>query len=946
MMTHIHFTGQTTRIRRLLCLLLILTGFAPGLLAQDGGARLVGQVMDEVSGDFASGVTITLIGQNKTISSAADGTFLFSGITPGEETVSVSGAGYVTKEIAVRISSQGVTDLGVIILQPSSFDEGQSYVGELSDIEVSEDGDDQQMSTSIVFSNDVFLKKAGYRFSQFSYKIRGYDNRYQERYINGINFNDLVRGVFNYAAIGALNDLTRNGNSVNYHGESDFSFGDIGGSQNIDMCPSTYRRGGKLTLSGTNRNYYLRGMFSYTTGLMDNGWAFSGLLGGRYSHEGVVEGTFYRNLSLSLGAEKQWDGGRHSLSLVAFVSPVERGQQGASVDQAVYLVGHRNPASFWGVNEGLYSYNPNWGYQNGKKRNARVVTAWDPTAILSYSWKPDEKTDWTTGLAFHYNRYGRTGLNWYNGPDPRPDYYRYLPEYYRDSPFAKDLVTYLWQTGQVSQINWDKLYEVNDLNNRAGSGSAVYMVEERRNDLMETTLNSTFNRDLSPHVKLSAGVGYKYARAHHFKTVDDLMGAKYLLDVDKFAERDFPGDPVTIQNDLNRPGRRVWEGDVFGYDYLYRIHNADIWAQQKHTYSTVDFYYGARLGLNAVRREGLMRNGRYPDASFGKGDLHTFFTYEGKGGVTYKIDGRHFLSANASIQSRPQLADDFYVSPDITDAVVSDLKPSMDANVDLNYVFSTPQFTGRVSLFQTWFWNNMDKVAYYNDLQSTFILHTLYDMNKIHRGVELGVNYAVTSALNLDFIGTFSEYYFSNNPMGVMNSTNGKVVNLEEEVLMKDLYVGGVPQAVGTFGINYFIDYWFLSANFNAFGRNHISPAPIRRLKSNYTGIVPEDQIALLPAGAARDDAQKKYDAFKEMTTQERFAPGFTIDLSVGKIFYLPGRRQVNFNFSVQNLLNRRDYITGGFEQGRINFLTPWNFGNKYYYMQGVNFFLNASYLF
>ena len=944
MMTHMLPLRRTTR---LIGILLSFLALAPLLRAQESeGGGLEGRIMDEITGNFVSDVTVTLLRNNRVTTTASDGTFVLTGLEPGEETLSISGAGFLTKELRVTVPMAGSADVGIVILQPTTFEEGQAYVGELSDIQVSDEGDDQAMSTSVIFSNDVFLKKAGFQFSQFAYKIRGYDNRYQQRFINGVNFNDNVRGVFNYAAIGAINDLTRNGNVINYQGESDFSFGDIGGSQNIDMRPSTYRRGGKLTLSGTNRNYYLRGMFSYTTGLMDNGWAFSGLIGGRYSHEGVVEGTFYRNVSFALGAEKQWDYGKQSLSLVAFVSPVERGQQGSSVDQAIYLVGHKNPASEWGVNEGLYSYNPNWGYQAGKKRNARVVTAWDPTAILSYSWKPDETTDWTTGLAFHYNRYGRSGLNWYNGPDPRPDYYRYLPEYYRDAPFAKSYVEYMWRTGQASQINWDKLYEVNRLNNMNGTGSAVYMVEEKRNDLMETAFNSTLNRQLTDNIKLTAGVGYKYAHSMNFKTVDDLLGANYLLDVDKFAERDFPGDPVRIQNDLNRPDRRVWEGDVFGYDYDYRIHTADAWFQQKHTYDHLDFYYGTRLAFTSYLREGMMRNGRYPDSSFGKGDIHTFFTYEGKAGVTYKINGRHFISANASIQSRPQLADDFYVSPDITDAVVNDLSSSKDANIDVNYVFSTPKFTGRVSAFYTWFWDNMDKVAYYNDLQRTFVLHTLYDMNKVHRGIEAGINWAATSQLNFDLIGSLSQYYYANNPMGVMNSTNGNIVNQEEEVLMRDLYVGGVPQAVGTLGINYFIDYWFLSANFNAFGNNYISPAPIRRLKSNYTTIVPQEQIELLPAGAPRENAQARYDAFKEMTTQEKFAPGFTIDLSVGKIFYLPGRQQINFNLSVQNLLNRRDFKTGGYEQGRINLDTPWNFGNKHYYMQGINFFVNAAYQF
>jgi hypothetical protein len=87
------------------------------------------------------------------------------------------------------------------------------------------------------------------------------------------------------------------------------------------MRASSYTPGGKATVSYTNRNYYLRGMFTYSTGLNEKGWAFTASAGGRYSHEGNIDGTFYNNLALAFSAEKQWQGGKHSLSMTAFVSP-------------------------------------------------------------------------------------------------------------------------------------------------------------------------------------------------------------------------------------------------------------------------------------------------------------------------------------------------------------------------------------------------------------------------------------------------------------------------------------------------------------------------------------------------------------------------------------------------------------------------------------------------
>lgn len=896
------------------------------LVAQTGGGDpvVVGRVVDSGSLEPVPGVRVRLEQNGLSWITSSDGRFRFVVSTPGTERLIISGIDVAGRSESIYISAKGVTDLGDIHVDVTKIAPDQSLVGVVDALEIGESGTEQTISPTVILSNDLYLKSAGYQFSQFRHRNRGYDSRYEQRYINGVAFNDLVRGVFNYSSIGAINDLTRNGNVINYIGASDFSFGDIGGSQNINMRPSTFSRGGKITLSGTNRNYYARTMLSYNTGLMDNGWALTGLIGGRYAHEGVVEGTFYRNISYALGAEYQWDEGRQALSLITFGSPVRRGQQGASVEEAVLL-------------SGCYTYNPNWGWQDGKKRNSRVVTSYDPTAILTYDWKPDHFTSWTTAMGVHYSHYQKSSLNWYNGADPRPDYYRYLPSYFTGAPDVQDYYKYLWQSGRASQIDWDRLYKVNDLNNKTGDGSAVYMLEGRNNNLFETSINSTINKQITSTLKLTGGVGYRFGRARQYKTVEDLMGAKFAYDVDKFAERDFPGDHDMIQNDLNRADRKVFEGDVFGYDYGYDIHSAEAWTQNTHTWSHLDLYYGARISYTGVIRQGRMRNGRYPDSSYGRGEAHHFVTGEAKLGFNYKITGHHFLLGSVAYQSRPPLVWDMYVNPNVTDKTVDHIAPISDVSADLNYVFSTPRISGRVGLFYTKFWNDIRKISYYNDVERTFVYHTMYDMEKIHRGIEMGVNVKASDALSFDLIGTVAQYYYANNPMGVMNSTNGKINNQKETVYMKNLYLGGRPQMVGTLGINYFINYWFLNLNVNGFGYNHIDPAPIRRLASNYVSVRPEGVPGHNP---------EEYAAFETFTTQERFAPACTVDLSIGKIIYLPGRQRINLNFSVQNLTNRRDIKTGGYEQGRINLKYPERFGNKHYYMQGINLFLNASYAF
>lgn len=902
---------------------------APSIFAQEN-VSLKGRIVNEMTSKPIQDATVRLLHNGTSGRTDLEGYFSFENLKGSTDYLIISGPSIITKEVPINLSNGLNIDLDDIkVTQQSRQDISlvMSIDESLIDID-GEEGLSQDISSMVIFSNDVFLKNAGYQFSQFNYRTRGYESRFEDRFINGVRFNDQIRGVFNYASIGALNDMTRNGDAANFYNPSAFSFGTISGSENINMRAGSYAQGGKATMSITNRNYYSRLMGTYSSGLRDDGWAFTASVGGRYSHEGHIEGVFYRNISYALGVEKRWDEGRHSLSFITFGSPVERGQQGSSYQEVYDLTGNN-------------LYNPNWGYQNGKKRNSKVVKAIDPTAIISHVWEINENTNLTTGFGTHYSRYGASALNWYNGPDPRPDYYRYLPSYNNANDLTYEYYKYLWEDtkskDRISQLDWDKMWEANHINNLEGNGSAIYMIEERRSDLFELALNSTLNTKLNENTKFTAGIGAKKSLSMQFKTVDDLLGAYYLVDVDKFAERDFPGDQQTIQNDLRRPNRIVNEGDVFGYDFRYRVNSVDAWFQTEHSNRFWDVYYGAKLKYTGFQREGKMRNGRYPIDSYGRGTRHDFFDYGGKVGATYKFTGRHFLSANMTYQTVAPLVDKAYISPRITDRSAENLKSMKVFSTDINYTFSFPSISGRVSVFNTKFYDDLMRVSYYHDSERTFVNHLLSGVEKTHRGVEVGINYRLDQSWNFDLIGTIADYVYDNNPDGTISYENAKKDSMTEKVYMKNARIGGTPQSLGTFGINYFYRYWFLNMNINAFGRNYIEIAPLRRLASNYVGITPP---------GTEDFDEDLYGAYEKLTSQERFAGGYTIDIGIGKIWFLGDGKSINFNLSVNNILNNEKVRTGGYEQGRINLEYPDRFASKYFYMQGVNAFFNASYRF
>lgn len=298
-------------------------------------------------------------------------------------------------------------------VQKNAREDNSSFT--FTESQLNEDDDAMQSISAFVSSNnDVYLSNVGYLFSPMRFRVRGYNSQYNDMYINGVQFNDAETGRFSYGLIGGLNDATRNKEGISPFEMNNFTYGSIGGSTNINVRASQYGAGSKLTLSGCNRNYLLRGMYTYSTGLMNNGWAFTGSVGYRWANEGVIEGTFYNALSYFFSLEKVFND-KHSLSFTTWGAPTERGQQGASTEEAYYLANS-------------HYYNPNWGYQNGEKRNARVVRSFEPSLVTTWDFNINKKNKLTTSLGARYSNYGTSALGWGgNASDPRPDYYKKLP---------------------------------------------------------------------------------------------------------------------------------------------------------------------------------------------------------------------------------------------------------------------------------------------------------------------------------------------------------------------------------------------------------------------------------------------------------------------------------------------------------------------------------------
>jgi len=278
----------------------------------------------------------------------------------------------------------------------------------IDDIEGEEESHD--ISSLLQGSRDIYVNTAGFNFGSARYRIRGYDSENTTVMINSIPVNDPETGRAFYSVWGGLNDVTRQTEPLNGLGPHRQAFGGVGGATNIVTRASEFGPNTRTTYSNANRSYNHRMMFTHSTGMQDNGWAFTISGSRRSAEEGYAPGTFYDAWGYFLSTEREIND-QHSLGLIAFGAPSRTGRPGVAVQEAYDLTGTNY-------------YNPNWGYQDGEKRNARVNHYHNPWVFLSHYYTPSEDTEIATTAAYSFGRGGSTALNWYDSHRSydHPDY--------------------------------------------------------------------------------------------------------------------------------------------------------------------------------------------------------------------------------------------------------------------------------------------------------------------------------------------------------------------------------------------------------------------------------------------------------------------------------------------------------------------------------------------
>jgi len=935
-------------MKKFISTLLLFLGIILSTAAQN---VIKGVVVDSEKNTQLKGVAINVKNNTANTLTNENGVFILQNLTNGSYVIEISLKGYETQNFPVELSGSTV-DLGNILLYEDLSEEEDLSTVTLTDDELNDDTSAaDNISGLLQASRDIYLRTAAFEFSSSFFRIRGLDSENGKVLINGIEMNKLYNGRPQWSNWGGLNDVLRNQEFSNGLRASDYTFGGILGSTNINVRPSEQRTGTRISYASSNRSYTHRAMATHSTGLSEDGWAFTVAASRREGREGFVDGTLYNATSFFGSVEKKFND-KHSLSFTSITALNRRGKSAPQTQEVFDLRG--------------IQYNSYWGTQNGKIRNSRIKEVSEPILMLNHYWDINETTSLNTNASYQTGKIGNSRID-NNGTkvdgdaldgegnpyiinlgasNPDPTYYQKLPSYGLRQGYSN---IYEIQQNFVNdgQLNWNSLYNANT--NANNNGNSSYVLYEDRNDDTQFTINTILNKDISDNFKLNARVQYTQLTSKNFAEIIDLLGGTGYLDADSFADT-FDEK----QNNLLNPLFIAGVGDVFKYNFNLYSNVVDGFLQGQFKFNKVDFYLATSISNTSHQRDGLFQNGGFTETSYGKSEELNFTNYGAKGGMTYKISGRHIFDINAGYLTKaPNLRNSFSNSRE-NNNTVENLTSEKVLSADASYIYRGPFLQAKLTGYYTKIQDATEISFFFADGiggdNTAFVQEILSGIDKKHFGAEFGVEAQVTPTIKLKAAGNFGQYTYDNNPnlyLTTENNTRSQDAGFIDgrkdfgASNLKNYKLAAGPQTAYSVGFEYRDpDYWFVSATANFFDNVYVDIAPLTRT-SNFAddGGIPfndyDEEIA------------------RQLLQQERFDNYMVVNMIGGKSWKI-GNQYISLFASIGNIFDTK-YKSGGFEQGRnANYrqlkedksLDIPVFGNKYWFGRGTTYFLSLNYRF
>lgn len=774
--------------------------------------------------------------------------------------------------------------------------------------------DDIQYSMPSLEANDNLLESStSFLFSFLRYQSRALPYRWQTYRINDVKLNSLSSGTIPYAAIGSLYSIaSRSQNDATLFFNYTDPIPSLGGNRSLWIEPNSQKTSGYAITSISSRTYSYRLQGGYRLNQSQiNGWALAIDASRHWGRSMLVEGVWADNFGVKISASKilgkNQNGG--ALQLTAIINPTRRATPWSTVQEAYDLAGSN-------------TYNPSWGMIKGTQVSTNVRTTQEPIIIVNHSIELPKNIKISSNAAIRFGQNSSSSLNWQGAPNPRPDYYRYLPSA-QSSQAAKDIIKDMWQADvNIRQINFEQIAQVNAINSGA---RANYIVEER---VSEPLFIRAGSRVSAKNFSLALTAAYQSER--NYKRVSSMLGGGYWLDIDTFVEQDEDVKNKT-QNNLRDPNRHVTTGDKFGYDY--RLDNLEIALEGAYDKKWGNFSLtaAASASLLSSQRFGYYEKENFPsDSSYGASRSINSYNYALRVEGEYRVGSRLWIGAAMGYNSIAPTTTEQLISPRYRNAVVPNTKNStvLSAEVSARYLSSAVKVGASFYHYGQSGGAAIDNL--YDDMLHSYMHYSTQDISSSRTGLELWGEFMVADPLWLNFVAIIQSNIYTNNPTGsAYKESTGKQLVDNELIFYEGQHLGGAPEKLGAIILSYQPYGWTVRLSTIIFEGQYEALSPIRHTTRAHLRASDEQQLSA-------------------MSTQLQAPWGISVDLFGGYTHRFNRGGSLGLYGGIGNLTCNRNIVTYSYQSDRF-VRDGWSLSpqaSRLSYALPLNFFLNITYRF
>lgn len=772
---------------RKLLLLLILLGSA-SMYAQN---TVSGTIIDAESGTPLLGASIQLSGTSTGVVTDFDGNFnLKVGVDAGR--LRVSYIGYKSRNLDFTVTN-GQANLGSVKLNADENVLGEIVlvgsglidlaadrktpiaVSTISAKEVQRKSGNQEFPEILKNTPSVHVAGQAGGYGDSRMYVRGFDQTNTAFLLNGQPINGMEDGKMYWSNWQGMTDVANAIQVQRGLGSSKLAISSVGGTVNIVTKATELEKGG-FAQGLIGNDEYQKTSIGYNTGMMENGWGAS-VMFTHWSGNGYNKGTAGsgQNYFVSIGYKPNE---KHQFNFLLFGAPQQH-QQNFSQTIGTYLEKGRK-------------YNSNYGLYNGKVLNERTNYYHKPVANLNWDFEINDKTSLATVVYASMGRGGGTG------------------------PWGRSSNKVTTSDGLV---NFDAISQNNEaIEGGIGSfGNEGYALRASVNNHQWYGLVSNLNYEINENWSLNTGLDVRAYTGTHYRRLSNKLGLEG-WEVGAGDNVQMPDGYIVNDQYSPHPWRSMFD-DVpknqrIDYDYDEQINYGGIFGQIE--YSKEDF---SAFVQGALSTQSHVRWDRFQYTKENeKSESVNNAGYNIKGGLSYRIEDRHAVYANAGHYSRQPFHDNIYLN------YGNDVNPLTEnekiLGLELGYSYSSQIFSANLNLYRTSWKDRVTGSSSSDDNQNGLLLYTQNSgVHQLHSGVELDFILRPLDNLDIKGFASFGDWKYDDN---VLKKVYDESLNLvsEEIVDVKGGKVGDAAQtSVGLGAVYYVTNNFSVDADFRYYNK-------------------------------------------------------------------------------------------------------------------------------